>query len=293
MPANEFNQTEVHKGSSHTAAFAALAVGLVAALGGDAYLLHRSGVLKDEIAKTQDASQTQISKLNEATTTLLQQEQQRLEDLSSQLKGVNDSASVAIKRARAEAMKQSDALTKKIAEQQDAVSTELTQIKDNTASKFTEVATDVDGVKANVETVKTTAAATQNQVEQHSADLKRVMGDMGVMSGLIATNSKDLDSLRALGERNYYEFELSKADGTKKIGDVTLTLKKADSKRSRFSVDVFADDKHVEKKDKTINEPVQIYVGGITQPYEIVVNQVKKDQVIGYLSTPKVKLARR
>ena len=115
---------------------------------------------------------------------------------------------------------------------------------------------------------------------------------MGVMSGLIATNSKDLDTLRALGERNYYEFKLNKG-GTQKVGDVTLMLKKSDAKRNRYTVDVLADDRHVEKKDKTINEPIQLYVGGSTQPYEIVVNSVNKDQISGYLSTPKMKIARR
>jgi len=113
------------------------------------------------------------------------------------------------------------------------------------------------------------------------------------MSGLIATNSKDLDQLRALGERNYFEFDINRKEAAKKVGDIMLTLKKADPKRSRFTMDVLADDHHVEKRDKTINEPVQLYVSGNMQPYEIVVNRVDKDHVTGYLATPKVKLARR
>jgi len=114
-----------------------------------------------------------------------------------------------------------------------------------------------------------------------------------VMSGLIATNSKDLQALRDLGDRNYYEFTLSKGQLTKKVGDITLTLKKADPKRNRYTMEVLADDKRLEKRDKTINEPVQLYVSGDRQPYEIVVNQMSKDEVTGYLATPKVKTARR
>ena len=144
-----------------------------------------------------------------------------------------------------------------------------------------------------MDTVKQNVASTRSDLDKTGSDLKRVMGDMGVMSGLIATNSKDLDALRALGERNYFEFDLTKAQGMKKIGDVVLTLKKSDPKRNRFTVDVLADDKHVEKKDKTMNEPVQLYLSGNMQPYEIVINQVKKDEVVGYLATPKVKVARR
>src|SRR5258708_38436864 len=104
------------------------------------------------------------------------------------------------------------------------------------------------------------------------------MGDMGVMSGLIATNAKDLGALRELGERNYIEFDLTKRENTKKVGDVTLILKKADPKRNRYTVELLADDKRLEKRDKTLNEAVQIYVSGNRQPYEIVVNEVKKDQ---------------
>jgi len=141
--------------------------------------------------------------------------------------------------------------------------------------------------------VASTRADFEKSTSDIRSDMRSMVGDMGVMSGLIATNGKELEALRALGDRNYYEFEISKKTGMKKVGDIALTLKKADMKRNRFTVDVFADDKHVEKKDKTVNEPVQMYVSGNRQPYEIVVNQVKKDTIAGYLATPKVKLARR
>jgi len=297
---NDFNETRTvieDSHNSHKTAIAVLAVGLVVALAGDGYLLVRANRLNDDIAQTQSGTQTQISKLNEATTTLLEQEKQRLQDMEQQMKqevkGVSDSASVAIRRARAEAHKQGEDLSGKLSEQQQQVATQLSQIQDTTNSKFTAVTTDVDGVKANVETVKTNVASAQSDIEKTSNDLKRAMGDMGVMSGLIATNSKDLNTLRALGERNYFEFDINKKDAPKKVGDLMLTLKKADPKHSRFTMDVLADDRHLEKKDKTINEPVQLYVSGNMQPYEIVVNQVTKDHVTGYLSTPKVKLARR
>jgi len=297
---NEFDETrtvEDNPHKSHKTALVVLAAGLAVALAGDGYLLMRANRLNDDIAQTQSGTQTQISKLNDATTTLLEQEKQRLQDMEQQMKlevkGVSDSASVAIRRARAEAHKQGEDLSGKLTEQQQQVATELTQIQDTTNSKFTAVSTDVDGVKANVETVKTNVASAQSDIEKTSADLKRAMGDMGVMSGLIATNGKDLETLRALGERNYFEFDINKKDPAKKVGDLMLTLKKTDPKRSRFTLDVLADDRHLEKKDKTINEPVQLYVSGNMQPYEIVINQVTKDHVTGYLATPKVKLARR
>ena len=76
------------------------------------------------------------------------------------------------------------------------------------------------------------------------------------------------------------------------VGALQLAVSKVDPKRNRFTLDVLADDKKVETRDKTINEPVQLYVAGYRQPVEIVVNEVRKDEVVGYLAVPKVKASR-
>jgi hypothetical protein len=76
------------------------------------------------------------------------------------------------------------------------------------------------------------------------------------------------------------------------VGDVTLLLKKTDPKKNKYTVEVMADDKVTEKKDKNINEPVQFYTSKARQPYELVVNSVGKDLIVGYLATPKVEAAR-
>jgi hypothetical protein len=75
------------------------------------------------------------------------------------------------------------------------------------------------------------------------------------------------------------------------VGDIQVVLRKVDVKRNRYTLDVLADDKRVEKKDKGANEPVQFYTAVARQPYEIVINQVKNNQVTGYLATPKVTVA--
>ena len=96
-----------------------------------------------------------------------------------------------------------------------------------------------------------------------------------------------MQALRRLGERNYFEIKLGKTKAPQRIGDITLLLKKTDPKKNKYTVDVNADDKVTEKKDKNINEPVQFYTSKAKQPYEIVINQVQKDMIVGYLATPK------
>ena len=278
----------------------ALSAGLVLALAGDAYLLKRSSDSNDQMAQIQADTQTQITKLGDATTELMQQRLKALDDeMSAAMKGASTTTSAALKRTQAEASRQAEELRTKLQEQQEQQQQAAAQIGDlkeatsTVDSKVSAVSSDVGNVKTDVTAVKADIASTQSNLDKTTADLKRMTGDMGVMSGLIATNGKDLAALRELGERNYTEFDLTKKQADKRIGNVTLRLKSADTKRNRFTLEVLADDKRVEKRDKTINEPVQVYVGGNRQPYEIVVNQVKKDAVVGYLSTPKVTLARQ
>ncbi len=149
------------------------------------------------------------------------------------------------------------------------------------------VQTDVAGVKTDVGGVKNDVATTQADLATAKSQLTRVVGDQGVMSGLIATNHDELQELRKRGERNYYEFTLQKGGQPQVVGTVKLALRKADVKRSKYTMYVSADDKNIEKKDKNLDEPVQFYSGKSPALYEIVVNNISKNQVQGYLSTPK------
>ena len=289
------NETHGHEG--HKVMFGVVLALLAIAIAGDIYLMSRSNQLADQLAQTQTSTEARITKLSTATTALLEQRLQALNDaMDSQVKQAHDTANSALSQLRSEARKQNTQLAGKLDEQAKELAGELSQLKEaasNADTKITEVSGDVNNVKTDVNGVKSDVASTRSQVDKDNADLKRMMGDMGVMSGLIATNAKDLDALRQLGDRNYFEFTLNKKDTAKKVGDITLTLKKADPKRSRYTLAIGADDKMVEKRDKTINEPVQIYVSGARQPDEVVVNQVNKDTIVGYVATPKVRTARR
>lgn len=300
---SDFSENDMHTSDEprstgrHTGAFTILGIGLVVALVMDGVLLVRSNHLTDQLAMNQDTTQQQMTKLGDATTALLDQRLATLnEDISSQVKGAETSTANALRQARAQTQKQADELRASLDQEQQQVTGELSDLKSATSAtdtKVSAVSSDVDGVKTDVSGVKTDLSTTKDNLDKTSADLKRAMGDMGVMSGLIATNAKDLQALRDLGDRNYTEFDLNKAASQKKIGDVVLMLKKADPKHNRYTLAVNADDKLVEKKDRTINEPVQLYVHNNRQPYEIVVNQVKKDEVVGYIATPKIQLARQ
>src|SRR5204863_1000571 len=148
--------------------------------------------------------------------------------------------------------------------------------------KILAVATEVGGARKDID-------ATRSDLEATKGKLERAAGDMGVMSGLIAHNRDDLDELRRRGDRNYYEFTLQKSKSAQRVGPVQMSLNKTDPKKAKYTLTVVADDKTIEKKDKTSGEPVQFYVKGSARlaPYEIVVFDVGKNQITGYLATPK------
>ena len=148
------------------------------------------------------------------------------------------------------------------------------------------VNTAVSGVKTDVGAAKTDIAKTQTELQATNQKLERTIGDLGVQSGLIAHTSSELDILKHKGDKNYYEFTLQK--GKKQpISTVSLELKKVDAKKSRFTMNVSSDDKTIEKKDRTVGEPLQFYTGRDHLLYEVVVFSADKNSITGYLSTPK------
>jgi DNA repair exonuclease SbcCD ATPase subunit len=149
------------------------------------------------------------------------------------------------------------------------------------------VSTDVANVKTDVGGVKTDVATTKSDLETTKSQLQRVVGDAGVMSGLIATNHDQLEELKHKGDRTYIEFTLQKGAKPTLISTIKLQLKKVDDKHSRYTLGVSADDRDIEKKDKNLDEPVQFYTGKDPVLFELVVNNIDKNKVSGYLSIPK------
>jgi hypothetical protein len=194
-------------------------------------------------------------------------------------------------RSQAAAYKQTQEALGALSSKNEALAEELNHYKTEANEKSTKVEESITGIKGEVGEVKTEVATTRTELEKTIAELKRVNGDMGVMSDRIATNSNELAALRRLGERDYFEFTLTKGKAAQRVGDVMLTLKKSDTKRNKFTLDVLADDRKVEKKDKGVNEPVQFYTAAAKIPYEVVINQVGKNTVTGYLAVPKVTIA--
>ena len=275
---------------------ALVAGALIALIAANIYLYVQIDHLRADVSKVRESLSTELSNMRDASSVTSASRLRHLETMKADLEAsrvkARDEARTLSSQAKAEAQAHADQLARQIqaeeAKVQQQVSSEISEVKTaaNTANaKIADVSTDVGGVKTQV-------TATQAELQKTIADLKSTRGDLGVQSGLIATNAQELQALRKLGERNYIEIKLGKTKDRQRVGDITLLLKKTDPKKNKYTVEVMADDKLTEKNDKNVNEPVQLYTSKARQPYEIVINQVQKDMIVGYLSTPKVEAAR-
>ncbi|HWF37835.1 MAG TPA: hypothetical protein VG322_04905 [Candidatus Acidoferrales bacterium] len=180
--------------------------------------------------------------------------------------------------ARARGLAQSIKKDQQQADQQ--LRQQIGAVQADTNTKFGQVATDINGTKTDV-------AAAKADLEATKSKLQSTVGDLGVQSGLIARNHDEVEELKRLGERDIFEFSLKKEKQPQHIGPIQVALRKTDTKHYKYTLDVVADDKNIEKKDRTVGEPIQFYVRGARAPYEIVVFDLGKDTAKGYLSTPK------
>jgi predicted nucleic acid-binding Zn-ribbon protein len=272
----------------------ALVIGAVIALiAANIYLYVQIDHVRTDMAAMQDRLKTEISNLKDASSVTNAAQQRHLEAMKEELEAARNQARTLSSQAKSEAQAHAEQLAKAIqaeeAKMRQQVNSQITEVKESASTANAKIA----DVSTDVGNVKTAQAQTQAQLDKTIADLKSVTGDLGVASGLIATNGKELAALKLRGERNYIDIKLGKTKQPVRFGDITMKLDKADPKHNKYSVDIMADDKLVTKKDKNVNEPVQFYVakGGRT-PYELVINSIQKDQIVGYLSTPKDVAAR-
>jgi hypothetical protein len=267
------NETSTPRGYSG-ALLAALAVALLAGIGG----LIWSYVLNGKLA-TQQVALFEAKDQNKKLASDLRETDARLKVATQEL-----GASMGLSQKQMEDRAQ-ELLRRQSA--QEVASQRLENAQKQTAQQVSSVSNEVSNVKTDVGGVKSDLGKTQSELATTISQLTSVRGDLSGHSSLIARNHDELELLKHHSDRNYYEFNLIKGQ-KKPVGTIGLQLKKADAKKSRFTITVFSDDKQYEKKDRNLNEPLQFYSGKEPLLFEIVVNSVNgKNQVSGYLSVPK------
>jgi chromosome segregation ATPase len=265
MPEDGAAGGEVHVTRESTAGKWILLVLALVYVAGSLYLLFGLRGNLAQLAKDQHSSQAEIGEL----TKRMQAAEAEAETLGQQV-GITKKE---LTRRAAQLQAQTRAAEQRLSEEQ--------------KKQISAVTGEVAGVRSDVGGVKTDVASTRTELEATRAKLESTIGDLGLQSGLIARTRDDLEVLKHRGDRNYYEFTLLKGAKPQPVSTVSLQLKKTDQKRGKFTVNVTSDDKTIEKKDRTVSEPIQFYSGRDHMLYELVVWSVEKKKAVGYLSTPK------
>jgi uncharacterized coiled-coil protein SlyX len=245
----------------------AIAVVSLVALGAGWTASTRSKELEQSLA-----SQTQQFKQN---NDVISQRLAKSEDTNAQLQGelsvVTDKMKLTegeLSKARSQAKRIKEDDAKELAEMQNQTNAQLaTKASVDDVNKL---GTDVNGVKTDLDSTKN--------------NLQMARGEFGT---LIARNHDEVEELRRLGERDYYEFTIDKKNSREKVGNLMVELHATNLKKSQYGVTIFVDDQRHDKKNLTANEPLYFFESGARAPLEFVVNQVGKDKITGYLSVPK------
>jgi hypothetical protein len=150
----------------------------------------------------------------------------------------------------------------------------------------TESETKIAGVSQDVQEVKEEVRTSKEELEKAKSELTRLGVVVTEQGGMIATNQTGLNELRRRGERDFFTFDIRKKQKMSVAG-IGLELRKADVKKQYVDFRVSVDDRTMEQKQIYVNRPINFYAGRDRVPYEVVINEVRKDQMVGYISVPK------
>jgi len=219
----------------------------------------------------EQSTQASVKQSNDALAQRLAKEDETNQALQSDLKVVTDKLNLTQGELIA-ARKQNKNATAAVDQKVEGLAT---SVKAELATKAN--SGDVDKLNGDVNGVKTDLDAQKN-------NLQMARSEMGT---LIARNHDEIDQLRRMGQRDYFEFTVTRKGGNQKVGTIQVELKDTNTKKNQYTINVLADDKNFEKKNRSVNEPIFFYTGGTRAALELVVNKVSKTTASGYLSVPK------
>ena len=219
----------------------------------------------------EQTTQASVKQSNDALAQRLAKEDEINQQLQSDVKVVTDKLNVThadLVKARSQNKNATTAVDQKVTNLATSVKAEL-------ATKAN--SDDVNKLNGDVNGVKTDLDAAKNSIQMARSE----------MGTLIARNHHEIDQLRRMGQRDYFEFTVQRKSGATKVGSIQIELKDTNTKKNRYTINVLADDNSFEKKDRSVNEPIFFYTGGNRSALELVVNKVTKTTATGYLSVTK------
>ena len=128
-------------------------------------------------------------------------------------------------------------------------------------------------------------------IDQTRADIASTQSDLSStrteLNGNIARTHDELVLLQKRGERNYYEFDLTKSKQFTREGPIGIELRKANMRHQFADLQLMVGDSNLTQKHVNLYQPAMFYQPDSPQPVEIVINSISKEHIHGYISAPK------
>jgi len=275
-----------------------LILGLALALGANVYQFRRSARAARDFSAIQHNLQTQITRLSDATSGAFEVTEHRF----AELKKLQDSTVEALIDARSELRRSNSQVTaglekrnQELARKNRDLAAELAALKQDLNTRFQNTTARLQNTSTKLDTANARLQHVSTETESNRADLKRVAGDLSVVTAKLSNSTKvgaPLPRPPARPQppaRKYFGFDLLKTKVPTRIGEIQIALRSTDPKNNRCTMDLYSEDKIIAlERDCAVNQPVQFYAAASPLPFEIVVNQVQKDEIIGYVSAPSV-----
>jgi hypothetical protein len=168
---------------------------------------------------------------------------------------------------------------------------EIQQIRDESNRQIAAMGSQIDGQLAtkasndDLQAVSGQVTVVRTHLDFTNNDLQEARHEIGT---LFIGGHYAVEMLLRMGERDSTEFTIAERNKPQTVGGVTIELKKTNPKKNQFNVVLVVDDKRTEMRNRTVDEPIFFYTHQSQQPIEIVIDQVEKNKVTGYVSVPKL-----
>jgi multidrug efflux pump subunit AcrA (membrane-fusion protein) len=211
----------------------------------------------------------------------------QLHETESQISAISDKLNALTSAEQARQQAERDAAIKRVAQQQRMYSHSVSARRRaalESDKRWKDVESKFDEQNQKLDAAGQRIDAAHQAISKTQQDLEAAKGEL---SGSIARTHGELIVLQRKGERNYYEFDLNKSKQFQRTGPVSVELRKADTKHMYADLELMVEDARLQQKHVNVYQPIMFYPPDSATPMELVINQVTKNHIHGYVSAPK------
>ena len=267
-------------------AFITIAGAAAVLFAADAYLMRQIREFSQDVIRMERSTVRDLGGIRQEAAAANDAHHGGIEALAAELVAARYETAAAAGDARTDAERYAEQLAKRVVESRRIerrwVDTELTNVRkvmDAADESTRRLARELREARAASATTRTAnaGAATRESL---------FLSDIDALKRIAADHRDELAARQASAACDIFEFAIRKTGKPKELAGVSVLLLRADSKGSRYSVEIVAGGRKIEASNRTAYEPVRLYTGA-RAPLELVVNEIRKDEIRGFISVPR------